>query len=117
MKRDNDLIRDLLMEFEAREDFLIVVAPHLSMSLDERQRWYHVELMCDAGLMTPVGKGTFRITHQGHDFLEATRDQGAWERTKAAVSQTGGNATLDILKQISVAFLKRKIKDHTGLEI
>ena len=117
MKRSDDLIRDMLLEFEAQDDFLVVVAPHLGMSLDQRQRWYHVELMCDAGLMTPVGKGTYRITHQGHDFLDAMRDEGIWNRTKDAVAQSGGNATLDIIKQIAVGFLKKQIRDRTGVDL
>ena len=45
------------------------------------------------------------------------RDEGIWNRTKEAVAQSGGNATLEIITQLGVAFLKKKVRDHTGLDL
>ncbi len=87
------------------------------MPLEKRRRQYHVELLCDAGLMCPVGRGTYRLTHQGHDFLDAMRDEGIWSRTKDAVAQSGGNATLEIVKTIATGFLKKQIRDRTGIDV
>lgn len=117
MKREQDLIRSILFEVEANEDFLVVFAFHQKMSFDERKTYYHALLAADAGLLEETGQAVFRLTNAGHDFIEATRDEGIWSRTKEAVAKTGGNATLEIVKQIALGFLKRQIKDKTGLDL
>ncbi|MCC5989510.1 MAG: DUF2513 domain-containing protein [Pararhodobacter sp.] len=117
MKRDNDLIRELLHEFEAKKDFLVVLPNYMSMPKHLRQKQYHMYLLSDAGFITPVGRGTYRLTNAGHDFLDAMRDEGIWQSTKDAIAQTGGNATLEMVKQIAVGFLKKSIRDKTGIDL
>ncbi len=117
MKRDNDLIRDLLLDFEQREDWLILFRQTDDMSTEDRMWVGHLFLLCDAGLVTEVGRGTYRLTSQGHDFLEATRDEVLWKKTKDAVSETGGNASLEIVKALAIGFLRKKMAQHTGLDL
>ncbi|MAU51073.1 MAG: hypothetical protein CMN17_01595 [Roseovarius sp.] len=81
MKRDDDLLRDMLFEFETQEDFLILDRNVMRASQEDRRWKYHLYLAADQGLVTPVGAGTYRMTSQGHDFLEAIRDEGLWEET------------------------------------
>ena len=45
-----------------------------------------------------VSDSAYRLTSQGHDFIEAIRDKGIWEKTKEAVAETGGNASLGNIK-------------------
>jgi len=116
VKRDNEILRNLLIEFEKQDDWLISVPSYMSMPPEKRQRQHHVHLLLDAGLLAPVGRDTFRLTNAGHDFLEAMRDEGIWTRTKQVVAETGGNATLEIVKQLAVGFLKKKIRDHTDFD-
>ena len=52
--------------------------------------------MYDAGYITEESNEVYRLTSQGHDFIESIRDEGIWNKTKAMVSETGGNATLEI---------------------
>lgn len=87
------------------------------MSADERRRHYHVLLLCDAELLAPVAKSTYRITSAGHDFLEATRDAGIWAKTKEVVAREGGSATLDILKELATGLLRKQIEERTGLKL
>ena len=75
MKRDYDLIRDLLAEFEKHPHDYIPIATDLE-NLELRRRRYHAELLCDSGLMATVGHEVFRLTNAGHDFLEAARNEG-----------------------------------------
>lgn len=116
MKRDNDLIRGLLLEMEAADDFRF---DPLDGVPDEEidKRAYHFKLLSDSGLVTSVGKYSFRLTNGAHDFIDAMRDDGIWQKTKDAVAQSGGNATLEIVRQIAVCFLKKQIKDRTGLDV
>lgn len=118
MKRDDDLIREILLEIE-RDDEWVLLMPGLSMASEpeERRKLYHIELLRDNGFVTSVAKGTFRMTAQGHDYLDAIRDQGNWQKTKDAVAATGGNASLEIIKQLATGFLKKKISQHTGIEL
>ena len=68
-------------------------------------------------VLTGTGEGTYRLSNQGHDFIEAIRDKGIWEKTKKAVTETGGNATLEMVKIIASGFLKEKLSKHTGIEL
>ena len=115
MKRDNDYIRQLLLEMEESEDFRFDVIDGASEDEIDK-RLYHMKLLTDAGLATNVGKYAHRLTNGAHDFLDAMRDEGIWKKTKEAVADSGGNATLDIIKQIAVAFLKKQIRERTDLE-
>jgi DNA-binding PadR family transcriptional regulator len=84
---------------------------------DNTRRHYHFMLLEDAGLVRETGSGYYRLTAQGHDFLDAIRDEGIWARTKDAVQKTGGNVTLEILKTLATALLKKKVSQHTGIEL
>ena len=84
---------------------------------DERRERYHILLLIDAGLLTEVGKGTFRITNSGHDYLEAIRDEGIWSKTKAVVAETGGSTTLELVKKLAMGFLNAKIEHYTGMKL
>ncbi len=117
MKRDDELLRALLIEFESQEDWLILVTKALNVSSEERRKQYHINLLCDAGFMRQVSDSGYRLTNQGHDYLEAVRSESVWTRTKAAVAETGGSATLDIVKQLAVGFLKKSITEKTGIEL
>lgn len=84
-------------------------------------------LMADAGLISKdeiildssgrLAETDYRLTNYGHDFLDAMRDEGIWSRTKDAVAQSGGNATLEIVKTIATGFLKKQIRDRTGIDV
>ena len=122
MKRDKDLLRELLFEFESSDEWQIRV-PKFSGEPDERRaRQYHIQLLCDEGYLVSftggiAEAGVFRMTAQGHDFLDAVRDEGIWSKTRDAVRDTGGNATVEIVKALAMGFLKKKISQHTGIEL
>jgi len=117
MKRDDDFLRSVLFEFEEKKDWVFLLREHMSMSDEERRFQYHVLLAADAGLVAPVTESSYRLTNAGHDYLDAVRDEGIWETTKKHVAETGGNATLEIVKQLAVGALKKKISEHTGIEL
>ena len=114
MKRDDDLLRQLLLEMESSEEWLFDDDPGEGQ-LDER-RAYHLHLLNDLGFVSR-NRFTFRMTARGHDYLDAVRDEGVWAKTKRSVQETGGSATVEIIKEIAIAFLKKKLSDHTGLSL
>ena len=113
MKRDNDHLRDFLFEIEGDDNNLIIPD-----TIDrDIKRDHHVHLLCDAGYLVQVNDTSYRLTSQGHDFIDAIRDKGVWEKTKEAVAETGGNAPIEFLKSLALGFLKKKLAEHTGLEL
>lgn len=117
MKRDDEYLRQILLELEASEETEVYVAEFIGGSLEDRRRNYHIRLAADAGFLKEQYEDGYRLTNAGHDYLDAIRDEGVWSRTKAAVAETGGSATLEIIKSLAIGFLKAKIEKHTGITL
>lgn len=114
MKRDMDLCREILLEIEGYEG-----APGMlelsSEKGSEDYISYHVKLLYEAGLieaMDASGMNSFKwypvsLTWQGHEFLDAARDETRWNKAKSkVVSATGG---------LAFEFLKQSLFHVTGL--
>ena len=56
------------------------------------------------------------LTPKGHDFLESVRDEEIWNQTKEA-ARKGGAATIELLVEISKAFLRKQIEQRTGITL
>lgn len=110
MKRDDDLIRSLMFEAEAATDWRLSErgAVVLNPDPESNRRAYHLILLCDAGLFSQVGKGVFRLTNSGHDWLATVRDDTVWSKTKVAAGKVGG-ASLQILGSIATGYVKQKL--------
>ena len=120
MKRDNDYLRNLLFKIESNDGYLIFAPLTFGMSDEQQKEYYHVQLLCDAGYLVKLRdteNSGYRLTSQGHDFIDTIRDIGIWEKTKEAVAETGGNATLEIFKTLAHGLLKKKVANHTGIEL
>lgn len=117
MRRDDDYIRDFLFEIEKQDDYLVLIPQTLGASLADRKKLYHAQLLCDSGYMIQISNAGYRLTSQGHDFISSIRDEGIWSEAKAAVAETGGNATLEVIKSLAYGLLKKKISTHTGIEL
>ena len=90
------------------------------MSYEEQKEYYHIQLLCDVGYLVQEGDNKnsgYRLTSQGHDFIEAINDEGIWKKTKEAVAEQGGNATLKMVKDIAIGFLKKKLSDHADIDL
>lgn len=114
MKRDPDLIREILFRVEASEDSLREAAL-IFPGRSERQVCYHVQLLIEAGLV--LGRVNYadnrihsmfisRLTWDGHEFIEAARNDNAWRKAKETMAATGGfifelakPLLLDLIKQ------------------
>ena len=103
MKRDMDLVREILLRIEDTPGFApknIEVEGHSEESVG-----YHIYLLIDAGFVegietTHIGSNgptgfARRMTWEGHEFLDAAREPGRWDTVKTAIGKIGG-ATLPI---------------------
>ena len=104
MKRDPEVIRAIALAVEELPPGqLLSEMEGLPQDVFVR----HTELMLDAGLLVaniaPLLGATHcdieRLTWLGHDFAEACRSPGVWERAKKSVIAPGAAWTLDLLKE------------------
>lgn len=112
VERNDDMIRQLLLDIEAQPDPLYLMPLHLGMTPEERVRYYHMRLLVDAGMLEESGKngGVFRMTNAGHDFLALTRQSQAWEAVKTAAAKLGG-ASVQMLLQIAEGIARQKLAE------
>lgn len=125
MKRDMDLIRKLLFHFEEKPDFRMVKSEDVAIEgYDGKLVAYHIHLMCEAGLLScerVVSKTTpdrlidahpFRLTWQGHEFLDAARSDTIWAKARKALGEKGVSVAIATLQTLLASLAKREL----GLE-
>ncbi|SRR5258708_11911194 len=105
MKRDMDLVREILLKVEDLpfdgqfHDVLV------DGRLDEEIN-YHTMLLHEAGFIQAMDLTTLdcicwkamRLTYSGHEFLDAARSDTVWTKAKAWTLKTTGTLTLEGLK-------------------
>jgi len=116
-----DLIRKLLLEYEAADPSDEWYVPDIK-GYDEKAVDYHIKLMLDAGflekgfgpsLFDPNQRLCCRLRWEGHDFLEASRDDERWAKAKETAGKVGV-FTIEILKQILAQLIQTQLKQVMG---
>ena len=119
MKRDMELVRQLLLFIEQNQEFDSVDSQEIQIDgYSEGQIGYHLKIMVDGGLLDAQDTTTYdsvsydffirSITWYGHEFLDAVRDEGVWDHTKKALLPIG-SASFDVVKSIAVAYIGSKL--------
>lgn len=120
MKRDMDLMRQILLRIEERSD-----VPPRTMTLDSfmdmKKSSYeismHLDLLYEAGMIEVMDIAIVgdlkdftieRLTLAGYEYLDAIRNYQVWDRVKRTINLVGG-ATLDIIKQLAVKELSKEL--------
>jgi len=117
MHRDMDLIRNILMKVA---DNPSAWAPdNLSIAgYTDEQIGYHALLLLESGLAdgfdTTVQGGEpqgmiSRLTWEGHDFLEAAKEQSRWDEAKQLIFERAGSASLQVWKAILLQLTKTSL--------
>src|ERR1044071_1514383 len=106
-----DLVRQLLLEIEGYPDGPHRMPPMTGYSADLVA--YHLKLLAQAGLIevhdsTTIGSRELLpkcLTWQGHEFLDAARDETIWRKAKQRITAATGTVSLavlqDLLKQVA----------------
>ncbi|MBB04789.1 MAG: hypothetical protein CML03_04620 [Pseudooceanicola sp.] len=116
MRRDNDLIRAMLFKYEAEDDYVLFEPDGNALPGEhEHRERFHLLLMMDAGLATKLSAGTFRLTSRGMDFLEAIREDTAWNKIKRGAAKVG-DVGLNLLVDMAIASLKLELEKRVGLK-
>ncbi len=114
MKRDMDLIREILLQVERREP-----KQPLEVKIEGRDRQEivgHVRLLQEARFVEATFTGgptamVHRLTWDGHEFLDSVRDPTVWAKVTKRLKKVGGFASVDVIKTLGIAV----IKDQLGL--
>ncbi|MGG3925690.1 DUF2513 domain-containing protein [Metabacillus fastidiosus] len=116
MKRDMDLIREILIKTEEKESSTSWEPIEID-GYDEDLLEYNVKLLKQNGLIEaqfslPSGFMIRNLTWEGHEFLDAARNETIWKKTKNIVIEKGGSVSFQIL----IELLKKVSIKHFGLE-
>ena len=108
MRRNMELIKVILQKLEDKEtmDGDISAKAFPDYSADDIN--YHIAILYNAGLIEgkEIKHGlttkwvTNRLTWQGHDFLDAAKNETIWNKAKDVVRENGGIFSLEMLKKI-----------------
>lgn len=119
MKRDMDLIRNILMHAEQHSHgFCAEGSPEIDGYTAE-QVGYHVYLMEQAGLVaahstTVIGSSSpsaalINLTWYGHDFLDAARQPERWAQAKKIINKVG-SVSFDVLLSLLAEMAHKAIE-------
>ena len=122
MKLDKDLVRNLLLQIEAKPDPIglieITVAGH-----PREEVAYHIQILDEAGFIKAEDLSSYdgydwraeRLTFDGHEFLDTVRDAKIWRRTKEIAKSTGV-ASVKALFEIGKSVAKQSLIAH-GIDL
>lgn len=102
MKRDMDLLREILLEVEKLPSYEMWQSGPL-LGYDEKDVVAHIELAQDSGLLVasfcsgPTAT-VQRITNDGYDFLESSKQKTLWEEAKHQLIANGLPLTIATVK-------------------
>lgn len=128
MKRDMDLVRELLIRLADAERplrFSDLVQGRNEDSQEYSVAAYHMRMLVEeAGLVRGIDASSssgedwleLRLTWQGQDFIDSIRDPTVWDRTKEGVKSIGG-ASWDLLLELAKAYAKAELKTRLGVEL
>lgn len=118
MKRDLDLIRNLLLAIEEAPSGLYLQPDDFLPVCDDLDKIvFHLELLDDAGFIESIDASTTlcdsivvkRMTFAGCDYLDAVRNKAIWERIREKLVPFGGQVSLEIVKELGISLVKQQL--------
>ena len=127
VKRDMDLIRELLLRLEAWPlelgGALTIPPEEIAVpGYDVAQIEHHLCLIREKGLIDEadarpmLGIGFCGLTWAGHDFIDSVRDPEIWAKTKKGAEDAKG-FTFDLLRDLAKGLIKKQIEEYTGVKL
>lgn len=110
MKRDWELIRQILLELEGKRDSSWL-SPGSIEGYSTEEVSYHFEILKEAGFIKADYKGglywAVELTWQGHELLEKIRDRKLWNRIVETVKNRGFSLSFEAIKTVASELIKR----------
>jgi Hypothetical protein (DUF2513) len=108
MKRDLDLIRDILLDVENWNHPQPIFLEGMAYEgKDKQEIGYQIDLLNDVGYIDARiikgGQGVnyetaaiLRMTMAGHEYLDSVRSPEVWKKTKSTLEKVGGGEVLQL---------------------
>ena len=116
MRRDMDLVREILRQIEAWPE------PQGWVEFDMPDRLpdevsYHVAIMADAGLIQAQDVSNLqmydwrakKLTWAGHEFLDDARDDKVWSGAKKRLGAQFASASFEVIRAVLVDIAKTSL--------
>jgi hypothetical protein len=114
MKRDMELAREILQRVEDCPE------PHgkgIDLVFPDRTKdevAYNIKLLKNAGLIEAIdvsgshGMGFIpqSLTNEGHDFIDAIRNDKVWDKVKDKAKEYGGTLSFEVMKALAIQAAK-----------
>ncbi len=120
MKRDLDLVRQILLQIEA-----LPAAPPIqyrTSEIEDPVLLAHFELVIAAGLVngkiarSQGARGDVisisGLTWEGHEWIEMVRGQAVWDETKSTLLDGAGALTYELSKVVAGRILRARLGLH-----
>ncbi|SDZ19621.1 DUF2513 domain-containing protein [Tindallia californiensis] len=115
MERDMDLVRKVLIEVE-KEDSCTGIQELKVDGYSREQISYHIMILDQAGLIKAKDFSNhngsdwkaMHLTWQGHEFLEAAKDDEVWQKAKDTIKKKGGQIAFSVLKLLLIKIMEAK---------
>jgi hypothetical protein len=114
MKRDLELVRKILLAMEAHQHGF-APTPFTIAGYDQDVIEHHVWLMDQGGLITALDTTASQepsptalpqsITWDGHEFLDAVRNDKVWLKLKAEMKDKGLSLPFSLLQSLALKFV------------
>ena len=117
MKRDMDLVREIMLKIEA-----LPAGPPVLYRVGEVEDLVlltHLEMLIDAGLVR--GKisrsqgsrgdviGISTLTWEGHEWIDLVRDARVWDEAKTTLQENGGALSFELTKAVATRIHRLRV--------
>jgi hypothetical protein len=115
MKRDMELVRQILLALEAHASGL-APTPFTIPGYDQEVIGHHVYLMAQGDLVTAATIVVFgespvavpgTITWKGHEFLDATRTDKVWRQVRTELKDKGLSLPFALVQELAIQIAKK----------
>jgi len=115
MKRDWELVREILATVEDLENTQSVLRASDLEGYDPEIVSYHMKLLDEAGLIEaecnqpmngPLSCFATRLTWEGHEFIDQIRSDTVWNKTKSMLSEKGIDLSFEVIKFLAPMIIR-----------
>ena len=116
MQRNMDLIRQIMLQVEQNNGDIKIGKKFRVGSYDDVLVAKHIEILVEAGLLKAhitrtdtdgaVGAYVERLTWDGHEFLDAARNESVWNNAKVIIKEKVGTVSFEVLKTLLIKISK-----------
>ena len=119
LKRNLELIREILLAVEASEKPKILIDDLNIQNYTYEEISYHIRLLMDASYIEAFEQGAlgthlkiyiiYRLTSFGHDYLDTVRDSSIWNQTKNKLGPHVLSASLELVKSTALSLIQKSL--------